>query len=126
MKRFPLLFLVTLLIAVAITACAPAAEVEAPAAEAPVNEEAPAADAPVDEAAPVDGGMEEGATYDDAAMEALITEKAAGNHTLDFILSQDFTREEWEETLDRMIAYGAQISDEEKELIIDWLLSRNE
>ena len=79
--------------------------------EAPAGEEVPAA---------------EGQGEEDAAMEALIAEKAAGNHTLNFILSQDFTREEWEETLDRMIGYGAQISEEEKQQIIDWLVARND
>jgi len=58
-------------------------------------------------------------------MEALILEKAAGNHTLDFILGEERTREEWNTILNRMIGYGANISPEEKELIIDWLVSRN-
>ena len=58
-------------------------------------------------------------------MEALILEKAAGNHTLDFILGEERTREEWNTILNRMIGYGANISPEEKELIIDWLVNRN-
>ena len=62
----------------------------------------------------------------DAEMEALITEKIKDKHTLEFILSQEKTAEEWSETLDRMIAYGAEINPEEKTLMIDWLVSRNE
>ena len=58
-------------------------------------------------------------------MEALILEKAAGNHTLDFILGEERTCEEWNTILNRMIGYGANISPEEKELIIDWLVNRN-
>jgi len=61
----------------------------------------------------------------DAEMEALITEKIKDKHTLEFILSQEKTAEEWSETLDRMIGYGAEISPEEKTLIIDWLVNRN-
>ncbi len=64
-------------------------------------------------------------TLSDAEMEALITEKAKPQHTLEFILSQNKTAEEWSKTLDRMIDYGANISPEEKELIINWLVSRN-
>lgn len=60
----------------------------------------------------------------DAEMEALIAEKAHDQHTLDFILGQDKTAEEWSETLDRMIGYGAKISPEEKILIIEWLVNR--
>ena len=60
----------------------------------------------------------------DIDFEALITEKIGNNHTLDFILNQDKTAEEWSETLDRMIGYGADISPEEKALIIEWLTSR--
>lgn len=61
----------------------------------------------------------------DAEMEALISEKIEDNHTLQFILSQEKTAEEWSETLDRMIQYGAKISSEEKTLIIDWLVNRS-
>jgi len=57
-------------------------------------------------------------------MEAMIREKVAGNHDLDRIFNAKKTREEWHVTLNRMIGYGAKISEEEKELIIDFLLSR--
>ena len=57
-------------------------------------------------------------------VEALIAEKSASQHELGFILGQEKTREEWEETLDRMIGYGAKINEEEKQLIIDYLVSR--
>ena len=61
----------------------------------------------------------------DAEMEALIAEKIEDNHTLEFILEQDMTAEEWSTVLDRMIGYGADINPEEKELIIEWLVNRN-
>lgn len=60
----------------------------------------------------------------DASMEALILEKLQGHHSIDVVLNAKKTREEWVTTLDRMIAKGAIISDEEKTVIIEWLLSR--
>ena len=60
----------------------------------------------------------------DAEMEALITEKIRDKHTLDFILQQSKTAEEWSTTIDRMIQYGAKITPEEKAIIIDWLVNR--
>ena len=68
------------------------------------------------------GGEEPTATAE-LDVDALIREKVAGHHDLDRIYNATFTREEWNATLDRMIAYGAQISEEEKQIIIDYLLS---
>ena len=56
--------------------------------------------------------------------EALIIEKLQNHHDIERILTAKHTREEWNATLDRMIGYGAKISEEEKKLIIDYLLSR--
>lgn len=53
---------------------------------------------------------------------ALITEKLQNHHAEDRIYSAVHTREEWNATLDRMIGYGAVISEEEKQVIIDYLL----
>lgn len=55
---------------------------------------------------------------------ALIQEKLANHHGLDVILSAKKNREEWNATLDRMNSYGANISDAEKQVIIDYLLNR--
>ena len=57
-------------------------------------------------------------------MEAFIASKVDGHHDLGRIFNANKTREEWEVTLDRMIGYGAKINDQEKEMIIDYLLSR--
>lgn len=54
---------------------------------------------------------------------ALIQEKLQGHHELDRVLTAKHTREEWNATLDRMIKYGANISENEKKIIIDYLLS---
>ncbi len=64
-------------------------------------------------------------TLSDAEMEALILQKLQGSpHTLSFILEENNTAEEWSVILDHMIGYGAKINAEEKQLIIDWLVSR--
>jgi hypothetical protein len=57
-------------------------------------------------------------------MEAFIAGKVDGNHDLGRIFNATKTRAEWEATLDRMIGYGAKINDQEKEMIIYYLLSR--
>jgi hypothetical protein len=56
--------------------------------------------------------------------ETLIREKLQNHHDIERILNASKTRDEWNTTLDRMIAYGANISDAEKQAIIDYLLSR--
>lgn len=55
---------------------------------------------------------------------ALIKQKLQNHHSLDRVLNAHHTRAEWEATLNRMNGYGAGISDAEKEIIIDYLLSR--
>jgi PBP1b-binding outer membrane lipoprotein LpoB len=62
---------------------------------------------------------------EDERMQALISDKIGGCHMLNFILRQNKTREEWSVTIDRMIGKGADVNAEEKELIIDYLVSRN-
>lgn len=56
--------------------------------------------------------------------EAMIREKLQNHHDIERILNASKTREEWNTTLDRMIGYGANISEAEKQTIIDYLLSR--
>jgi hypothetical protein len=55
-------------------------------------------------------------------VDALITDKLQGHHDIERIYNASHTREEWNATLDRMISYGASISEEEKQIIIDYLL----
>ena len=66
-----------------------------------------------------------GTSSDDAKMDALIREKLQNHHSIDRIFNAVKTREEWNTTLDRMISYGAKISADEKQQIIDWLMARN-
>ncbi|MBA4383240.1 MAG: hypothetical protein C0410_00745 [Anaerolinea sp.] len=71
----------------------------------------PSVDAPLSATVTVDGN-------------ALILEKLQNHHSIDRVYDANHTREEWNTTLDRMIGYGAKISEEEKQIIIDYLLSR--
>jgi|GEM_PF-486455 len=129
-KRFVVIGL--LLVAVLVLAsCAPQEEMAAEMPAEPEVEEAMPAEE-VEEVEPAEEEMaeeepmeaEESEMAEEIDIEALIAEKAAPQHELEFILGQEKTREEWEETIDRMIGYGAEINDEEKQLIIDYLVSR--
>jgi hypothetical protein len=133
MKNKSPLLIVPLLLVLLLAACAPQATPEAappaPAVEEPAATEAsapveitnPTAEEKQADAATVAPPAPAPAEVD---MEALIAEKVAGNHPLDRIYNAQKTREEWNTTLDRMIKYGAKINPEEKELIINYLLSR--
>lgn len=66
-----------------------------------------------------------GTSTNDAKMDALVREKLEDHHGIDRIFNAKKTREEWNITIDRMISYGAKISADEKNLIIDWLMARS-
>ena len=100
---------------------APAVEQPAEATAVPTEEPAQAQEN-VTEAEPT--ATEEVAATAEIDMEAFIAEKVDGHHDLGRIFNATKTRTEWEATLDRMIGYGAKINDQEKEMIIDYLLSR--
>jgi len=132
MKRNTIAILAMSLIAILVLgACSSGVEPTA-VQEAPVMQEAPVAqeeaveqEEPMAQEYPI-ATEESAAELSDAEMEALISEKIEDNHTLQFILGQEKTAEEWSVTLDRMIQYGAKISPEEKTLIIEWLVNRNQ
>ena len=105
--------------AVATATSAPATatlEPTEPEVEETVEEPAPVEPTPVEEEVKDD--------YD-SQMQALISDKIGGCHMLNFILRQNKTREEWSVTIDRMIGKGAKVNAEDKELIIDYLVTRN-
>ena len=107
-------FLLIAIIVFVVSACAPKATQNPPAPQ-------PTA---VSSSSSTEAATQTASTKTDAELEALITEKTHDKHTLDFILSQNKTAEQWSATLDRMIGYGAQISPEQKQLIINWLVAR--
>lgn len=107
-KRLLSLLSLSLIAILALAACT----------STPVVETAPIPDSEQSPAEPL-------GPLSDAEMEALIIEKIEDEHSLEFILEQDMSAEEWSTVLDRMIGYGADINPEEKELIIEWLVNRN-
>lgn len=122
-----MLMAVGMLSILVLGACSAQAE-EAPAEAPPaVPQEAPmtAPTTPAAETQPSAAVAEEEALPSaEVDMEALIASKVAGNHDVERIFTATKTREEWNATLDRMIGYGAKMTEEEKQLIIDYLLSR--
>ena len=122
MKR-KVVSLVVLALLVGIAACAPNNAPPAPVTEAPA---ATADPVETDAMAPIEEVAEDAQTAEPAAMdvEALILDKLQGHHSIQRVYAAEKTREEWNTTLDRMIGYGAKISEEEKQIIIDYLLSR--
>jgi len=54
----------------------------------------------------------------------LITEKCSDCHSTDLVFQGDYTQEEWSEVFDDMIQKGADVSTEEKTIMIDWLVSQ--
>lgn len=73
------------------------------------------------EAYPVETETEVTEAMDEA--EELIVDRCSACHSVDRVFNADKTAEEWDETIDRMIDYGAELNDEEKALMIDWLTS---
>ncbi|HCS40836.1 MAG TPA: hypothetical protein DIW44_14800 [Anaerolineaceae bacterium] len=132
MKRSRLLkFRIMLIVLVGIAACAPTTIETQPASVAVTEEvatvivetqtimpsgETTATETPVSETQVTETPA--------ADVEALILEKLQNHHSIARVYAVSKTREEWNITLDRMIGYGAKISEEEKQIIIDYLLSR--
>jgi nitrate/TMAO reductase-like tetraheme cytochrome c subunit len=51
----------------------------------------------------------------------LVEERCVGCHALTIIETSQKTRQEWEETVDRMVAKGARLDDRQVEKVIDYL-----
>ena len=83
----------------------------APPTEIPQEQEptAPPTDVPEEEEPPTDDGM------------ALLEERCTECHGLDRTTSARKTREEWEETVIRMVNKGAQLNEEEQAILIAYL-----
>ena len=141
-KRLTWMSLIVILVLV-LTACARAEVIEdtpePPVVEQPVvveptptDEEPTATEPPTVEPTEVEETEEptvtptEATDDEDERMIALITEKVGDCHAVNRVLNSTKTREAWSTTIDRMIGYGANINAEEKEMIIDWLVSREQ
>lgn len=61
-----------------------------------------------------------------AEVQALIEDGCSGCHTTDRVFNADYSREGWVDVFDEMIDKGADVNPEEKEAMIDWLVSRDQ
>jgi len=53
--------------------------------------------------------------------EQLVNDRCTECHEREQVDNADKTPEEWADTVDRMIAYGAELNDEERQVVIDYL-----
>lgn len=134
MKNKILLFVSILLAAVLLLgACGPkeeASSINLPAvsvgesAEESAAPSQPSAAYPAGEAAQSAGSAYPAggnAALTDAEVEALLVEKLGGHHVLDFVLAFEKTYAEWDQLLSDH--YGVVFTPEEKEVVINYLLT---
>ncbi|MCB2213848.1 cytochrome c [bacterium] len=62
-------------------------------------------------------------TLSDAEMQALVEEKCSECHSVDVVWNNSYSESRWSTVFDSMIAKGAQVSDEEKAQMIEWLVA---
>jgi hypothetical protein len=65
-------------------------------------------------------------TQSDSQGEVLITEKCSDCHSTERVFQAKYDSEGWSNVIDRMVNKGANVNPEEKDLIIDWLVSRDQ
>lgn len=56
--------------------------------------------------------------------EILIDERCSQCHSASKVYAESYSEEEWVEVFDHMIEKGANVTEEEKSLMIDWLVNR--
>jgi len=56
---------------------------------------------------------------------ALIVERCSECHSSDRVFQADYTEAEWSDVFDDMIDKGAEVSPEEKEIMIDFLVAQD-
>lgn len=61
-----------------------------------------------------------------ADAQALIEDRCSECHTADRVFNASYDREGWVDIFDEMIEKGADVSPEEKEIMIDWLVARDQ
>ena len=64
-------------------------------------------------------------TLDDNEVEALIIDKCSDCHTADRVFQSDYDAEGWSVVIDKMVNRGAEVNSAEKDLMVDWLVSRD-
>ncbi len=52
---------------------------------------------------------------------AIVTTRCVGCHEIGRVQNAKYDRDGWQMTIDRMVLTGAQLTDEQKELVVDYL-----
>lgn len=116
-------FIISLLMVLAVILFAACAQsTVAPQEEAPAADEEESIEEQIPEEEVEETTEEESPVGVD--VEALIIDKCSGCHSADEVFEKDYDADRWSSVIDRMIAKGAEVSDEEKALMIDWLTGR--
>ena len=81
--------------------------------------------APTTAAPGVDTTTAGSAALTDDEMKALITERCGVStcHSSSIVFNSSFSQSRWSTVFDQMIARGAQVSADEKTMMIDWLVA---
>lgn len=51
----------------------------------------------------------------------LLQERCTGCHSLDQVRNSERTRAEWEDVVEWMLTYGVELTDQEQEILVDYL-----
>ncbi|MGD1992274.1 MAG: hypothetical protein PVI59_03690 [Anaerolineae bacterium] len=51
----------------------------------------------------------------------LLEDRCTGCHSLDRVRNSERTRAEWEDVVEWMMTYGVELTDQEKEILVDYL-----
>ena len=57
-------------------------------------------------------------------VEALIVERCSRCHSPNKAFNANYNEQQWSDVIDNMVKKGAVVSDEEKALMVEWLISR--
>ena len=67
---------------------------------------------------------EAGAGSEVDEVKALIDERCSVCHSVKTVYNANYDEAKWSDVIDQMISKGADVSDEEKSMMIDWLLAQ--
>jgi hypothetical protein len=62
-------------------------------------------------------------TTTDNDVKALINEKCGTCHSTDIVFTANYSQSQWSTVIDQMITRGAKVTDDEKAMMIDWLVA---
>jgi cytochrome c5 len=53
----------------------------------------------------------------------LVEERCIGCHTLSRVISANHTADEWKEIVERMVVKGAELTEQEQQIVLDYLIA---